>query len=63
MKRRDLLKQLTELAEAKQVSFVFVREGGNHSVYRFKDTNVMIPRHNDIRESLAQSILRKAAAK
>jgi mRNA interferase HicA len=63
MKRRDLLKQLAEMADAKQVSFVFVREGANHTVYRFGENNVPIPRHNEIPERLARSILRKAEAK
>lgn len=60
MKRRDLIKALADIAEEKGVAFVWVREGGSHSVYRFGSANVAIPRHADINERLARAIIREA---
>ena len=62
MKRRDLLRQLAKAAQAQQVSFAFVREGANHTVYRFGGRNVIIPRHSEIVERTAQAILKEVGA-
>lgn len=63
MKRRDLIKQLAKGAKARQVSFVLVREGANHTVYSFGGQNVIIPRHSEINERTALSILREVGIK
>lgn len=53
MKRKDLIRKLEELG------FRFLRHGGGHDIYiRGKDIET-IPRHNEINEQLAKSILRK----
>jgi mRNA interferase HicA len=59
MKRRDLIKQLAKAAKARQVSFIFVREGGSHTIYSFGGHHVAIPRHTEVVEHTAQSILRE----
>lgn len=53
MKRKDLIKRL------EKAGFTLERHGGNHDVYsRGKDKEV-IPRHSEINENLAKSILRR----
>jgi mRNA interferase HicA len=63
VKRRDLIKQLMKEARTRQVSFVFVREGANHTVYSFGGQNVIIPRHAEINERTALSILKEVGIK
>lgn len=60
MKRTDLLRQLAELAKAKGVELVFVREGGNHTIYRVGAKKFSVGRHNDIPENTARKILKQA---
>ena len=53
MKQKDLIKKLTE------AGFEFSSHGGNHDIYvRGKDREV-IPRHREVNERLARSILKK----
>ena len=55
MKRRDLIRQLEEFG------CVLVRPGAKHDWYTNPITKQSqpIPRHNEINENLAKSILRK----
>jgi len=59
MKRRDLIKRL----EAE--GCIFVRHGGNHDWYSNPKTKQSqpIPRHNEINENLAKSIIKKLSDK
>ncbi len=59
MKRRDLIKRLEEMG------CVFVRHGGKHDFYtNFKTKQSQpVPRHNEINENLAKSIIRKLSDK
>jgi mRNA interferase HicA len=54
MKRLQLIRQLTELG----------RHGGNHDWYQNTQTKVCqpVPRHREINEDLAKSILKKLSA-
>ena len=53
MKQRDLIKKL------EQAGFVLEEHGGNHDTYvRGKDKE-HIPRHREINERLAKSIMKK----
>nr|DAN08578.1 MAG TPA: putative RNA-binding protein [Caudoviricetes sp.] len=58
MKRRDLLKKL------KAAGFYMVRDDGDHTIYK-KDgwRSVQIPRHRELNELTAQSILKVAGLK
>ena len=60
MKRRELLNTLAKVAKTNGTTFDFVREGGGHSVYRINGTNIIIPRHNEINERTAKSIIKQA---
>ena len=55
MKRRDLIRKLEEQG------CVLVRHGGNHDWYTNPTTKTSqpVPRHNEINEGLAKSIIRK----
>ena len=50
-KRRDLIKQIEKQGGT------FVREGGGHTVYKSKGGKMFtIPRHKEIKETLAKKI-------
>ena len=55
MKRRDLIKTLTEMG------CLFLRHGGKHDWYVNPQTkqSQAVPRHNEVNELLARSIIRK----
>lgn len=53
MKRRDLVK----LLEAN--GWTLFRHGANHDIYTDGKQSLPIPRHGEIKENLAQSIIRK----
>lgn len=53
MKKRDLIKKL------ESIGFEFERSGGKHDVYKRGIDREIIPRHNEIDETLARAILRK----
>ncbi len=59
MKRRDLIKRLEEMG------CVLVRHGGKHDFYtNFKTKQSQpVPRHNEITETLAKSIIKKLSDK
>ena len=57
MKRKDLISKLEELG------FRFLRHGGEHDIYMRGKDKETIPRHNEINEQLAKSILKKWEAK
>lgn len=55
MKRRDLIKRLEEMG------CILVRHGGSHDWYTNPKTKQSqpVPRHTEINENLAKSILKK----
>ena len=59
MKRRALIKQL------EKIGCVFIRHGGSHDWYSNPKTKVSqpIPRHKEINENLAKSIIKKLSDK
>jgi mRNA interferase HicA len=59
VKRRELIKKI----EAEGA--ILIRHGGKHDWYQNLATKVCqpVPRHNEIKEYLAQSILRKLSSK
>ena len=44
----------------KELGWRLLRHGGNHDIWTNGECQEPIPRHNDINEKLARSILRKA---
>jgi mRNA interferase HicA len=55
VKRADLIRKLTELG------CELIRHGGYHDWYQNKETKACqpIPRHSEIKENLAKSIIKK----
>lgn len=55
MKRRDLIKRLEE------AGYQLVRDEGDHTVYRKLNAQpIAVPRHREINENTAKTILRTA---
>lgn len=54
MKRRDLEKKL------KAIGWYFLRHGGRHDVWSDGKKEIPIPRHAEINEHTAQSIIKQA---
>lgn len=57
MKHRDLIK----LLEAN--GWWLLRNGGNHDIYTNGEKSETIPRHSEIKEQLAKSIIRRQGLK
>lgn len=57
MKRRDLIKKL------KAKGWYFLREGGRHDIYTDGKRTEPIPRHKELDEDLAKSIIKKYGLK
>ena len=57
MKRRDLVKLL------ESNGWYYVRDGGRHDIYSNGTKSEPIPRHREINELLAKSIIRKYGLK
>jgi len=57
MKRKDLIRLL------EQNGWVFDREGGNHTIYTKGKEEESIPRHREIKERLAQGIIKRHGLK
>ncbi|MBQ1207847.1 MAG: type II toxin-antitoxin system HicA family toxin [Lachnospiraceae bacterium] len=53
MKRRDLIKLL------EKNGWYLKRNGGEHDIYTNGRERIPIPRHSEIKERLAQSIIKK----
>lgn len=53
MKQRDLIKKLID------AGFVFDRHGSNHDIYIRKGVLEKVPRHKEVNEILAKSILKR----
>jgi len=57
VKRKDLIKKCSQIARSNGHDLVLHREGGSHTVYRINGRNVVIPRHNEIPEPTARTII------
>lgn len=57
MKRRDLIRLL------EKNGWYLLRSGANHDIYTNGKDNEPIPRHSEIKELLAKSIIRRRALK
>ncbi|MDD3270565.1 MAG: type II toxin-antitoxin system HicA family toxin [Syntrophomonadaceae bacterium] len=57
MKRRDLIKKLTDNG------WWLLRQGANHDLYTNGKNSEPIPRHREINEMLAKAILRRQGLK
>ena len=58
MKRRDLIKAI-EVMAMRDGHSVEMREGSNHTVVKVGSRRTTIPRHREINELTARSILKK----
>jgi len=58
MKRIDLLRVISRAATDAGLPWVMTREGGNHSIFTLRDTQIQIPRHREIDELTAKAIMK-----
>jgi mRNA interferase HicA len=58
VKRRALLKRIAAAAAEADIDFGLVREGAEHSVYQCGSERFTVPRHAEINEITAVSIMR-----
>jgi len=58
VKRRELLDRIAKASRKGSLEFVLVREGGEHTLYRCGGQQFTVPRHAEINEITARSILR-----
>lgn len=59
MKRREILKRISERAKVAGVIWEVRREGANHTVYRLGASTVPIPRHVEIGPGLSEEIFKQ----
>jgi len=59
VRRTELLRRLARKADEKGVEFVFQRHGGRHDLFRFGPDTIVVPRHREVEEMTARSILRE----
>lgn len=60
MKRTELLQRLAAVASARGYTFEFVREGGNHTIYRIGPSLFPVGRHRDVPELTARRTIAAA---
>lgn len=58
MKRRDLMKRIVSHANSRGLTYTVI-EGSRHTKVKIGDKQTVIPRHNEINERTARSILRQ----
>lgn len=58
MKRTGLMRRIARQAKRCQVEWVFVRQGGEHEVWRCGREQVIVPRHREVLQYTAEGIMR-----
>lgn len=57
VKRSELLRRMAAEAKRAGVDLEFIREGGGHSIYRVNNHNLVVPRHAEVNERVAKSLI------
>ena len=60
MKKRELMKGIRATADSAGAELVFVRQGSNHEIWSLGGGRLVIPRHRNINEHTANSVLTEA---
>lgn len=63
MKRRDLIRQIRDAADAAGLEFISLRNSGGHEVFSLDGLRIPVPNHREIAEGTVRSIQRQTAAK
>jgi hypothetical protein len=58
MRRRDLLARINKAAQEHDLKLEEVRDRGAHTIFRVGSAQFSVPRHTEINELTAQSIMR-----
>ena len=59
MKRRDVIRRITERARETGNVWSLARKGANHDVYRLGGLMIPVPRHNELGEALTEKIFKE----
>lgn len=60
MKNGVLLQKLRKIAKDKGLTLTLLRHGANHDLYELGAVRLVVPRHPEINEITAHSILKEA---
>ncbi len=60
VKYRELIRRLRRIAAEHDSRFTLIRNGANHELWAIRDERIVIPRHREINERTANSIIRHA---
>lgn len=60
VKKRELIKRLRAISSATGTELVFPREGSNHELWSIVGERIVIPRHREVNERTARSIIEQA---
>jgi hypothetical protein len=58
MRRRTLMRRISDACSANGLRLVLVRQGGRHEVWDVGGLRFSVPRHRDINEWTAEAIMR-----
>ncbi|RIJ76636.1 hypothetical protein D1871_11225 [Nakamurella silvestris] len=58
MKRKDLLKKISQIAKDQGLA-MHLEEGGSHTKVTVGTKNTVVPRHNEVNEITAKAILKQ----
>lgn len=57
MNKRSLIKRIRDIAKEEGFELTFARQGRNHEIWIVRNQRLVIPRHRQINEHTAQSII------
>jgi mRNA interferase HicA len=60
VRKRELIKRLRAISSEAGTEAVFLREGANHELWKIAGERIVIPRHREINERTARSIIEQA---
>jgi hypothetical protein len=63
MKRREVIKRISQEAKAQRVAWDESREGARHTVYSLGGLLIPIPRHSEIHDRMAEKIFKECEPK
>ncbi|WP_392753993.1 type II toxin-antitoxin system HicA family toxin [Streptomyces sp. LN590] len=60
MRKATLIQNLRRIAASKGADLVLARQGGRHEVYILRGVSLPVPRHREIAEGTAKTLIKAA---
>ncbi|MFF9780390.1 hypothetical protein ACF1HJ_42995 [Streptomyces sp. NPDC013978] len=60
MQKRVLLRELRRIAAGKGADLVLARQGARHEIYILQGVSLPVPRHREIAEGTAETLIKAA---